>query len=132
MGSDMLGWRPPPDYASEARKWSDLIEKARRQEAKMTEDNRVPHEHPDKPEDKHLGGPDDNHYSRLAVQPIEAIEAWAVNWPSVIAPHLGEVVWSVSRIETLDRGNGERAQSIRDLRKSAFMCNRAADILERK
>lgn len=73
----------------------------------------------------HLGGPDDDHYSRLKVQPIEVTEAWAPHWPVGVAYHLGEAVAAIARC-------GTKGQAVRDLRKAAWLISRAADVLERK
>ncbi len=74
---------------------------------------------------KHLGGPDDDHYAALGVQPLEATEAWSVNWPRAIAYHLGESVAMIARV-----GTSKRSDPVRDLRKAAFLLGRAADIIE--
>jgi hypothetical protein len=70
----------------------------------------------------HLGGPDDAHYSRLAIQPIEVTEAWAVTWDSRIAYHLGESVAAIARC-------GTKGQAVRDLEKASWLLQRAAAVL---
>jgi hypothetical protein len=74
---------------------------------------------------KHLGGPDDDHYAVLAIQPLEAIEAWSKTWPPSIAYHLGEAVASIARCAT-------KGQTLRDLKKAHFLVGRAVEQLERE
>lgn len=71
----------------------------------------------------HLGGPDDNHYAALGVQPIECIEAWSRTWPPEVAYHLGESVAMIARC-------GTKGQLLRDLRKACFLLERAVTALE--
>lgn len=68
---------------------------------------------------KHLGGPDDDHYATLKVQPIEAIEAWSETWPSNISYHMGEAIAMIARA-------GTKGQMIRDIEKAIFLLQRAA------
>lgn len=72
----------------------------------------------------HLGGPDDDHYAKLGIQPIEVTESWSKTWPSEIAYHLGESVACIARV-------GTKGQAARDLRKAAWLLTRAAESIER-
>ena len=71
---------------------------------------------------KHLGGPDDDHYSVLEIQPLEVIEAWSKTWPSSISYHLGEAIQMIARA-------GTKGQLQRDLEKAAFLLGRAAEVM---
>lgn len=72
---------------------------------------------------RHLGGPTDDHYACLEVQPLEATEAWSKTWPSGIAYHLGETVAALARC-------GTKGQMLRDLQKARFLLDRAIRKLE--
>lgn len=72
---------------------------------------------------QHLGGPTDDHYACLAVQPIEATEAWSQTWPGGIAYHLGEAVAAIARC-------GTKGQTLRDIKKAAWLLSRAVAVLE--
>lgn len=74
---------------------------------------------------RHLGGPDDDHYAVLGVQPIEVTEAWAKTWPPGVAYHLGEAVACIARC-------GTKGQAVRDLTKAAWMLKRAVEVIERE
>jgi hypothetical protein len=70
----------------------------------------------------HLGGPDDDHYAKLGVQPIEAIEDWSKTWPSGVTYHLGEAVAAIARC-------GTKGQAVRDIQKASWLLARAAEVL---
>lgn len=71
----------------------------------------------------HLGGPGDDHYAKLGVQPIEVTEAWSPTWPAGVSYHLGESIACIARA-------GTKGQAVRDLRKASWLLSRAANILE--
>jgi len=75
--------------------------------------------------ERHLGGPDDDHYATLSVQPIEVIEAWSKTWPQEVVYHLGEMIAALSRV-------GTKGQPVRDLKKVSWLAARAASVLEEK
>ena len=71
----------------------------------------------------HLGGPDDDHYSHLPVQPIQITEEMSEVWPRPVVYHLGEALAAILRV-------GSKGQDVRDLRKASWLLDRAADKLE--
>ena len=71
----------------------------------------------------HLGGPDDDHYAVLDIQPIEVVEAWSKTWPAGIAYHLSEALYMMARLHT-------KRQPIRDLKKARWLLDRAIGKLE--
>jgi len=71
----------------------------------------------------HLGGPDDDHYAALPIQPIQLTEQMSEHWPRAVIYHLGEALAAVMRV-------GSKGQDVRDLRKASWLLERAADKLE--
>lgn len=72
---------------------------------------------------QHLGGPDDDHYAHLPVQPLVLTEQMSEVWPRAVVYHLGEAMAAVLRV-------GSKGQDVRDLRKAAWLLERAANKLE--
>ena len=71
----------------------------------------------------HRGGPDDDHYARLSVQPIDVIDAWSTHWSCDCAYYLGEAVHMMARI-------GTKGQALRDLKKAQWLLEQAVRIEE--
>ena len=57
------------------------------------------------------------------MQPLEVTEAWCRTWPSGVEYHLGEALAAIARC-------GLKGQPLRDLRKAAWLLERAAKVLE--
>ena len=75
--------------------------------------------------ERRLGGPTEDHYTRLGIQPIEVTEAWSKSWPRQVIYHLGESIAAIARC-------GTKGQTVRDIRKASWLLSRAADVLEGK
>ena len=73
-----------------------------------------------------LRGPDDNHYAKLPIQPIQIGEMMTEFWPRQIIYHLTEALAATMRIGS----KGDKQQWIRDLKKGAWLLTRAAEVLE--
>ena len=73
--------------------------------------------------ERHLGGPDDDHYAALPIQPIRLTEQMSEIWPRAVVYHLGEALAAILRV-------GSKGQDVRDLRKAAWLLERAADRLD--
>jgi hypothetical protein len=79
--------------------------------------------------ERHLGGPDDNHYARLGkYQPLEIVASWSEHWQKRYIYPLGESIYMISRFS--GKNHGDKEQSIRDMRKLAFFADWIADDLE--
>lgn len=74
-----------------------------------------------------LNAPDDAHYARLPIQPIEIGEMMTEFWPREVIYHLTESLAAMMRVGS----KGEYNQWTRDLKKAAWFMQRAADIIDK-
>jgi len=75
-----------------------------------------------------LNAPDDSHYARLPIQPIEIGEQMVDFWPKEIIYHLTESLAAMMRIGS----KGGADQWVRDLKKAAWFLQRAAGVIDNK
>ncbi len=71
-------------------------------------------------------GPDDEHYAKLPIQPIEIGEKMVDFWPRQVIYHLTESLAAIMRVGS----KGDIKQWTRDCKKAAFLLERAAEVLE--
>ncbi len=69
----------------------------------------------------HRGGPGDDHYAKLSVQPMDVVDAWSPHWSSDISYYLGEVVHMIARA-------GTKGQTEYDLKKAQWLLKQAVRI----
>jgi len=74
-----------------------------------------------------LNAPDDAHYAKLPIQPIEISEQMVDFWPKHVIYHLTESMAAIMRVGSKGGAN----QWSRDLRKAAWFLSRAADVVDK-